>query len=348
MTFDRWLIASTHGLSHRSKAAVFGPRLALSVLLGVAIAEPLVLWVFQAPIHNEVAEYRKNEIERYEGLLKECNPVAGSPTRTDCGNHRVNIAHPPEAVENELAEATAQLARSSAAVTEIDHRLDELERLAREECAGTAGPGLTGNIGEGGECLRNRAKADQYRLDTQIDKQHADQIALQLKVDDLNRQLGEARERSGGEIASEIAIKVDEKRENLKERGILDDIDALGRLSSDSHAVWLASWVLRLLLIAIDCMPVLGKLLGGTTTYDRMVARRLASANRKHSRDTRLDEREHTVDIELGSQQVEQRLRSNTKNLVDIDRIDQARRTTTLNSQMDDFAAQLEHSYRHR
>jgi hypothetical protein len=349
MTFDRWVITSTQGASQRSKSAVFGPRLVLSALLGAVIAEPLVLWVFQAPIHNEVAEYRKHQIEQYESLLKECNPVVGgTPPGPRCADYRVNVAHPPEAIEHELAEATAQLDRSTSEVAGIDRRLDELERLARDECAGTSGEGLTGVAGEGGECLRNRQKADQYRLDTQIDKRHADLITLQHKVDDLTRQLGDARTQSGTEIADAISAKVEEKRNNLRDRGILDDIDALNRLSDNSTAVRAATWVLRLLLVAIDCMPVLGKLMSGTTTYDTLVARQLAATNRQHDRHTRLVEREHAVDLEIETQIVEQMLRNNTDDLIDGDRIDRARRKTALHTQIDELAAELERTYRQR
>jgi len=51
-----------------------------------------------------------------------------------------------------------------------------------------------------------------------------------------------------------------------------------------------AQLLLRLLLIAIDCLPVLTKLMGGTTAYDRRVARRLVIDEDLHDTESRLQE----------------------------------------------------------
>jgi hypothetical protein len=42
-------------------------------------------------------------------------------------------------------------------------------------------------------------------------------------------------------------------------------------------------WAVRLFFILVDCMPVLVKFLGGTTTYDRLVDAQLAHARTLHS-----------------------------------------------------------------
>jgi hypothetical protein len=47
VSFDGWLIASTHGAVKSARWRVFIPRLVISVLMGAVIAEPLLLWVFQ-------------------------------------------------------------------------------------------------------------------------------------------------------------------------------------------------------------------------------------------------------------------------------------------------------------
>jgi len=49
--------------------------------------------------------------------------------------------------------------------------------------------------------------------------------------------------------------------------------------------------MLRLLLIALDCLPVLAKLIGGTTSYDRLVNARLQLRRRMHGKN--LDSMEH-------------------------------------------------------
>lgn len=342
VTFDGWLIASTHG-QQAAKWRVFAPRLVISVLLGAAIAEPLVLWVFQPAIHNEIDEHRKTEIERYEGQLKTCNPPTGELVgRPDCAGLHVNIESSPQALATELADTIKLRDQTQTRLATLDEHLAQLEQIARDECAGRGGRGLTGIPGEGGECLRNRETADRYREDNQIDQQHTDLVTLNAKIVALNSQLATARDRSAAQISQEIADKVDEKRENLTDVGLLDEFDALHRLADESTVIFIAGWVLRLLLIAVDCLPVLSKLMGGTTTYDVLVSRQLESTKRLHQKHVLLYERQDSVDLEIMAQRVEQKLRNKTGDMNNEEQLARARRKTNLTDQIDQLAAELE------
>lgn len=343
VSFDGWLIASTHGVQHASKARLFLPRIAISVLLGVAIAEPLVLWVFQPSIHNDIAEHRKSEVERYESSLRTCNPATGEIVADpDCAGFRVNVPNGPAAVAAELTDATRLRDQQRQAVAALDARFAALEKLARDECAGLSGPGLTGVPGEGGECLRNRQKADQFRADNRLDKQHADLVALDNRVVELTGELSTARENGGAEISRAIGAKVAEKEANLVDRGLLDEIDALGRLADESTAINVASWVLRLLLIAIDCLPVFSKLMGGTTTYDTLVSRQLVTAGRLHAKHVSLYERRDSVDMDILAQRTDLKLRNKTGDLDNEERAARAKRRNEMTEQIDRLAARLE------
>ncbi|EMD24316.1 DUF4407 domain-containing protein [Amycolatopsis azurea] len=343
MTFDGWLISSTHGVQHVSKLRLFLPRIIISLLLGAAIAEPLVLWVFQPSIHNNIDDHRKKVVEDYEGVLRRCNPPTGEPTGTpDCAGYLVNIPNSPAAIQAELGDTTRLSKDTQETLGKLDGKHAELEQLARDECAGKSGPGLTGDRGEGGECLRNRQKADQFRTDNQLDKQHADLVALNAKVTALNGQLSTARASSETEISRAITAKVDAKRANLDDRGLLDEIDALDRLSAESTAVSVAGWVLRLLLIAIDCMPVFSKLMGGTTCYDILVSRQLESAKRLHTKHVSLYERRDSVDLDILAQRTEQKLRTKTGDMDNEERMGRAKRKQELTAQIDHLAEQLE------
>lgn len=343
VSFDGWLIASTHGVQHASKARLFLPRIVISVLLGVAIAEPLVLWVFQPSIHNDIAEHRKSEVERYEGALRTCNPATGELIETpECEDFLVNIPNSPAAATKELARATVLRDQKRQNVATLDARLAALEKLARDECAGRGGPGLTGVPGEGGECVRNRQKADQFRTDNQLDKQHADLVALDNKVVTLTGELAAAQETSGAQISRAIEEKVEVKQANLADRGLLDEIEALDRLAEDSTAINVASWVLRLLLIAVDCLPVLSKMMGGTTTYDTLVSRQLATAGRLHAKHVSLYERRDSVDLDILTKRTDLKLRNKSGDVDNEDRVARARRRNEMTEQIDRLAARLE------
>lgn len=274
VTFDGWLIASTHGVIGAARLRYFLPRLVISLLLGVAIAEPLVLWILRPAIHKEVQDSRQAEILAYESKLKKCNPdTGGTPPDSACVDFRVSVADEPSvkrAQRDSQQQLRATLAKQVAA---IENKIDELESLARDECSGKKGQGLSGAVGEGPNCLRNRAQVDRYREDNQLVKRQLQLDSLDTQIADLNVQVDTASKAYGSAVQTKITELVDEKRRSQGQTiGILDEVDALGRLASQSMFVNGVQWILRILLVVIDTMPVLAKLLGGTTKYDRLLS----------------------------------------------------------------------------
>ncbi|MEU7140393.1 DUF4407 domain-containing protein [Nocardia sp. NPDC046473] len=344
MTFDGWLIASTHGVLHTSRIKLFLPRLFISILLGAVIAEPLVMWAFRPSILTEISEFRQSSIDSYESRLKTCNPADGriidSP---DCAAFRVDIESNPMAVEQQLTSAQQLLGQSQQNLDDANRQLAEFERLAREECAGTPGPGLTGRIGEGRECSDNRDTVNKFRNDSHIDQQRDDFIKLQAKIVTLTSALSDARRQSSEQISTKISAKVAEKQQNLRDRGLLDEFDAMSRLSAKNPVISIAEWVLRLLLIAVDSLPVLSKMMGGTTTYDTLVSQRLDAARRSHGRHTQLHDLEESTSFDLRSRGIERKLRDATGRIEDQERSVKAQREAELATQIDRLAAELEH-----
>src|ERR1043165_5810594 len=60
ITLDRWLIAGMHGARARALACL--PRLLITVMLGLVMAEPLLVIVFRPAIAQEVADPRHAEL----------------------------------------------------------------------------------------------------------------------------------------------------------------------------------------------------------------------------------------------------------------------------------------------
>jgi hypothetical protein len=282
--FDSWMIASTHGAMNAARLRIFIPRVAISVLIGAVIAEPLVLWIFRPAIHKEVLDERRAELDGYEGLLKRCNPPAGPVQSGECTGYLVNASESPQAVQEQLDTTRRQRDQLQADVSGIERHLDQLEALARAECAGNSGPGLTGIPGDGPECRRNREIADRYLRDSALAEKQVALAARNREVAALTVKLGTARQTYGRQVAAEIAAKVKRKRAEQGQIGILDEDRALEALSSRSTFILVAQWLVRLLLIAVDCLPVLVKVLGGTTSYDLLVWRQLEVAKRLHDK----------------------------------------------------------------
>ncbi|PPK70410.1 DUF4407 domain-containing protein [Actinokineospora auranticolor] len=346
ITLDSWLISSTHGATRTSLAGTYLPRLVLSALLGLVIAEPLVLSVFHQPISNEIKEYRKAEIDGYQSALVRCNPISGARnTDQSCDGYAVAFSKGPDSVRQELDRAVVVRDQLKAKVADVDGKLAELERLARDECAGRAGPGLSAVPGEGPECKRNRTKADEFRRDGQVEALHQQLAGADLRIEQLNGELAEASGATEREINAAIDAAVAEKRGNLTDKGLLDEFDALGRLSAKSAMILLAHVLLALLLIALDCMPVLSKMLSGRTAYDEVLRQQVHTSTRLHERQLRASEKRDAVGFELLELRATQKLRSGIEEISGEDRSAQERRKIEIATQIDRLAAALERQH---
>lgn len=343
LTIDSWLIASTQGGLKATRMLALVPRLIIAGLLGFVIAEPLVLLVFKPSIDVEVREERTGLVDTYTDRLKVCNPIDGAPVTTgDCAGFTLNVANSPQPLIIELAGVTAAEQELRGKLETLNQDLEYREGLARGECAGAEGPGLTGRAGEGPECSRNREKADQFRTDNRINERTSELSALQQQIIDLNRRINEAQTTYGANLTAAVTAAVGEKEANLRSRGLLDDLEALGRLTDANREVDVATWLLRLLLVTVDCLPVLVKLIGGKSTYDELVAEQLKSAKRSFVQHLSLEEKRDNTDIEIGGLHIDQERRTAKRDIDEADRQAKAQQEAELVLEIDRLAAQLE------
>jgi hypothetical protein len=56
--------------------------------------------------------------------------------------------------------------------------------------------------------------------------------------------------------------------------GFIDEWNALSQLAASNPMVNIASWLIRLIFITLDCLPVLAKVLNGSTAYDTLLAKK--------------------------------------------------------------------------
>jgi cell division protein FtsB len=332
INFDGWLIASTHGVLGKSKVAVFLPRFFISLLLGAVIAEPLVLWVFQPAIQANIRTFRSAQLVHYESDLWRCNPVTGIPVSDpSCQSLGLSIAESPDSKRRKLADLQGQRTMLKQQVDETNAELNRLNEIARAECNGTVRPGLSGRVGEGPNCRRNRAEADQYRRDSQLAQRQADLTSLDNQITTLAAEIETSSRTYAQLIDTAIKTKVAERRADQGQgTGLLDEVAALGRLSKDSWFVFAAQWLLRLLLIALDCMPVLTKLMGGTTRYDRFIHAQLEMAQRMH-----------TESIAFQERTFRQATRADIERLDQEDRDERSRRQAAERNEIDRLIRQL-------
>lgn len=309
---DRWLVSSTHGANRQWKLI---PRLAIAVLFGFIIAEPVVLWVFNDAIEERLIDDRAAEVDEGITLLKTCNPeddpalAIEQRTRAECDGWIVSRVIPAaelfETEDREGGAASGEAAVLQEAKARLEAELKVVgERIATLEAARDdarlqlqleiSGEAASGRIGDGPRAAAIRERVETLEADigepldrrAQIERELEEAekglaqfaAATRIESEELERELqGREQERIGrlaaysADTEEAIALRITELRQrNGSQIGLLQRFDALSDLASDHRHIWVARWLLTLLLVAVDSMPVVAKAIGGKSAYDNV------------------------------------------------------------------------------
>jgi len=297
-SIDRWLITSTHGMRGASRLLVFIPRLILAVLIAFTIAEPLTLRIFQNSLDTQVNLTRTADLKNLQSELVNCNPVSGqTDTSLTCKKYLLTVPNPPNAALVKLANAKQQAAQLQAAANSANANYQHALTIAEGEGAGTAGAGMSGQAGCGQLCKQDYATVATEKAI--LDAKLAPLAVANKAVAALNLQAGKAQETYATQLNAKITKTVNDQKADLGQIGIIDEWNALEQLSSADAFVFYGHWLLVLVLIALDCLPVLAKLMGGSTAYDQLLAEQVASNKRVHATDLQLREETANADKEV-------------------------------------------------
>jgi hypothetical protein len=346
LSIDRWLIASTHGVHPaRRLPKIFVPRIVLAVLLALSIAEPLTLWIFQPALDREVRATQATQLVQYESRLKSCNPSTGVPVSSaSCNRYRLSIQDPSAHATNELTDAQKQQKLIQGEVDAIDSHISQLRTTAVDECAGTKIPGTTGVPGVGPQCLTDWAAVTEYQNSSGLAAKQALLRSLNQKIATLIANAGSAQATSADEVNKAITAAVDaRKRAQRGEIGLVDEWNALEQLSAQSTFVNFAHWLLWLLLIALDCLPITAKMMSGSTSYDRLLTSQTESSERIYDIDLQLREQYATADKEVEIQLGEIGKQDRLRRLDHDERVGRAQREADVVRSAEELATQWIH-----
>ncbi|GAA4443786.1 DUF4407 domain-containing protein [Phytohabitans houttuyneae] len=279
LSIDRWLMSSTSVGQVGRAARKILPRVLLSIALGVIVAEPLLLGIYNTAITEKVAKDRQQEVSDREGALRTCNPIPGTPEASSpkvnepgCEPFRRSLGgESPQALQAQRDAVQKQVTDLKAVVGDDAEAYAALEEKARRECNGTPGPGLTGRRGEGPNCKRLRTEADRFRNDHKIGDNGKKLADLNTQLAALDERIGKARNNYGVLINEVIQEELAEVRGRQGPVGILERFRALDELVDSNGFVKITQWAIRIFFILIDALPVILKVLSGTTSYDRIL-----------------------------------------------------------------------------
>jgi hypothetical protein len=233
--FDRFLVSTMrkYGVSRRKQIWMAVPRLALALLIGLVIARPLELKVFEKEINVKMTENMHKKIQLNDSLL---------------------------AIEYKAQIQSAEMERQRAVMRKlaIEDTLHSLQAAYVQEADGTGGSRQRGieNI--------TRLKMNAY---DQARIQYAPELALldnTISAQDSlinNAKAGLEIKRKGYETAAAANM------------GFLERNKALSDLSEQEGSVYLASLLISLLIILIEIGPVLSKLIMPIGPYDIALAK---------------------------------------------------------------------------
>ena len=233
--FDRFLVSTMrkYGLSKRKQMLMAIPRLLLALMIGLTIARPLELKLFEKEVNVKMTENLHKKIQLNDSLLAMENAALMQTTITE----RQRLT------DRKLA---------------IEDTLQRMQHAYIQEADGTGGSGQRGIE----DLTRLKMSAfQQARL-----HYTPELVALQTGIARQDSLIAHAND------ALEEKRKLYEASA-IANMGFLERNKALSDLAAEESSVWWASLLISLLIILIEIGPVLSKLIMPIGPYDIALAR---------------------------------------------------------------------------
>ncbi|MBV4358464.1 DUF4407 domain-containing protein [Pinibacter aurantiacus] len=228
--FDRFLVSTMrkYGVSARKQLLLAVPRFALALLIGITIARPLELKIFEKEIDVKVAQNRHDKILLNDSLLQ-------------------------KELQTAQTEAQQERSRLMARKGMLEDTLHTLQQAYIQEADGTGGSGKRGID------KLTKLKMEAYNNASK-------QFAPELKQLDSSIHYQDSIINS--QLAGLDVKKKNYEAELQTKVGFLERNKALADLSREESSVWWSSLCISLLIILIEIGPILSKLIMNVGPYD--------------------------------------------------------------------------------
>jgi hypothetical protein len=233
--FDRFLVSTMrkYGVSRRKQIMMAIPRLILALLIGVVIARPLEMKIFEKEINVKMTENLHKKIQLNDSLLA-------------------------MEYKNQLANAETERQQLLGRKLAIEDTLHNLRTSYLQEADGTGG-----SMQRGIENI-TRLKQDAYNLSR---NQFAPELlSLEQNMRSQDSIIGTAK-------ASMEDKRKRFETAAIANMGFLERNKALADLSAEESSVFWASLLISMLIILIEIGPVLSKLMMPLGPYDIALAK---------------------------------------------------------------------------
>jgi multidrug efflux pump subunit AcrA (membrane-fusion protein) len=275
MGIDRWLITSMPA-DGRRRFYMAAPRLLLAILLGTLISTPLVLRIFQSEINAQISVMKANAASQFL-QSEQGNQVGAQVTywRDDVANLEKVIDTGGVASIDPADDPTVKSLEAQA--TTVYNQ--EQTYYKQWQCQLYGGPGCppgAGTLYTASHANWEAAKTQLAQIDTQIQQREAALSAsgaasVQSRLTQAKNALPGAQQQLSVAVARQTALQASFDTTNENENGLLIRLQALSQLSGKSFTVTAARFLLFLLFLVIECLPVTVKLLQQSGNYESIL-----------------------------------------------------------------------------
>jgi hypothetical protein len=281
VNLDRMLLVGmAHDSSLKRNLVLAVPRVGLALILGVVIATPLTMQVFSKEIDTEIVTMQAEAGDAYRASLADDARFAHLPELESRIADAEAVVASGGRADDSLAIVRAEVAARQAALDAEIGTARALETKAQCELDGSCG---TGDAGTGQAYLEARQAAD---------AQASAVVAARAALDDAVDAASAAEGRSASLAASSLETDKAELARLTTEQdrlqasfdatnegagGLLQRLEALDRLGDRNFTLATAQFMLSLLFMSVEVLPVLMKLMlnfSPPTAYDRLAALR--------------------------------------------------------------------------
>lgn len=233
--FDRFLVSTMrkYGVSKKKQVWMAVPRILLALLIGITIARPLEMKIFEKEINVKMVENMHEKIRLNDSLLANENKL-------------------------QLSTAESERKRFLDRKFEIESELQKLQTGYLQEADGTGG-----SLQRGIENI-TRLKQDAF---TNATTQYEPELAL------LAQQIAEQDQILANARAGMEEKRKQYETSTMANMGFLERNKALSDLSSEESSVFWTALLVSLLIILIETGPILSKLIMPLGPYDIALAK---------------------------------------------------------------------------
>ena len=276
MGIDRWLITSLP-YDRTRKWFIAAPRLALAILLGSLISTPIVLRVFESEINNQISVIKQqnaaNFIASQQRSTVQQQVAKWQATVT---NLRNVIDSGGMAPINPSNDPTVQGLTKQVNAAQAQANKDYAEWKCELYGGNCGAPKGNGPLAQATQRRYQADLAQVSSLQTQIKNEEAalkanDQASQQRRLQQAQQQLPGAKAQLTLAQNRETALANGFDATNESTNGLLIRLQALDQLTAKGGSLSVVRWLLFLLFLVIEVLPVMVKLLTPPGQYEEIL-----------------------------------------------------------------------------